>query len=132
MGGGELIHIVPFSVGGFVAVKPRTVPGGHALFHKANGIAWKAIDGRRDAGTAVREDRGDQCHGERRQASSPIGRPRRHELKLVERFVAKDGLRLFRVRDSEHDDRALPFSGGCTVSALHIDPALGQKIRDLL
>jgi len=55
-----------------------------------------------------------------------MGRPRLHELKLVERFVAEDGLRLFRVRDSEDHYRALPFPRGCAVSALHVDPALGQ------
>jgi hypothetical protein len=38
MCGGQLVHVVPLPVGGFVSVKARTIPGRHPAFDKPDGV----------------------------------------------------------------------------------------------
>jgi hypothetical protein len=58
VGSRQLVHVVGFTVGGFTAVEPRTIPGRHTPFHIADGIARSGnMAGYRSRSATVKEKR---------------------------------------------------------------------------
>jgi hypothetical protein len=70
MSGGEMMHVIPLTIGGLVPVEARSVPRGYPLLDKSYRVPGKSMNWWRRSATPLKgecgkqENRSDQARGD--------------------------------------------------------------------